>query len=220
MAPFFPASALHLNIQQVPHGAERQRLRRELRARRQAITGAARTRKARQLAARVASLGLLRHGTRIGLYLATVEEIDTAPLLCLAVQRGCIVALPRVVSRRHNRMRFHEQAGGTHTARLRRGAFGILEPQGGAMRAAREFDVVFMPLVGFDAAGHRIGMGRGYYDRHFAFRLMHRHCRRPLLIGLAYSVQQVGSLPHAPHDVPLDAIVTESSSLAFHRKVP
>jgi 5-formyltetrahydrofolate cyclo-ligase len=209
-----------LNSRQDPPGEERRRLRRELRARRQAITGAARHRKARQLAARIASLGLLRPGTRIGLYLATAEEIDTAPLLSLAEQRGCRVSLPRVVNRRQDRMLFHEQPGGRNTARIRRGAFGIQEPQGGTIRAARELDIVFMPLVGFDAAGHRIGMGRGYYDRHFAFRLMQRQCRRPLLIGLAYSVQQVGSLPHAPHDVPLDAIVTESSSLAFHRKVP
>jgi 5-formyltetrahydrofolate cyclo-ligase len=200
-------------------GEERRRLRHELRARRQAITGVLRSRKAGQLAVRVAAMGLLRPGTRVGLYLATVEEIDTAPLLSLALQRGCHVALPRVTSRRHDRMRFHAYAGAGHAAQLRRGAFGIREPQGGAIRAARELDVVFMPLVGFDADGHRIGMGRGYYDRHFAFRLMHRHCSRPLLIGLAYAVQQVGSLPHAPHDVPLDAIVTESSSLVCHRRV-
>jgi 5-formyltetrahydrofolate cyclo-ligase len=202
-----------------PPGGERSRLRRELRVRRRAITGTVRARKGRQLAARVAALGLLRPGRRIGLYLATVEEIDTTPLLDLALRHGCAVSLPRVVSRRHDRMRFHEYAGGTRAISVRRGAFGILEPQGGVVRAPRELDVVFMPLVGFDGSGNRIGMGRGYYDRHFAFRLRLRHCRRPMLVGLAYAVQQVGSLPHAPHDVPLDAIVTESSSLAFMRRV-
>lgn len=219
MAPFLSTPALHLSTRPGPPGEERLRLRRELRARRQAITGAVRARKGRQLAARVAALGLLRPGRRIGLYLATVEEIDTAPLLNLALSHGCLVALPRVVSRRHDRMRFHEHAGAVRATPVRRGAFGILEPQGGTVRAARELDVVFMPLVGFDAAGHRIGMGRGYYDRHFAFRLRLQHCRRPMLVGLAYAVQQVGSLPHAPHDVPLDAIVTESTSLAFERRV-
>jgi 5-formyltetrahydrofolate cyclo-ligase len=190
-------------------------LRRELRARRRAIRGAERSRKGRQLALRVAATGLLRPGRRIGLYLATPEEIDTGPLLQLARLRRCRVALPRVLSRRHARMRFHDLAGG-----IRRGAFGILEPAAGAPRAARDLDVVFMPLVGFDALGNRIGMGRGYYYRNFAFRLQQAHCRRPLLIGLAYAVQQVTALPHAAHDVPLDAIVTESSTLAIGRRGP
>ena len=79
------------------------------------------------------------------------------------------------------------------------------------MRTALEFDVVFVPLVGFDLRGNRIGMGRGYYDRYFARRLRHRLYRRPLLVGLAYDVQQVSSLPCAAHDVPLDGIVTQSS---------
>jgi 5-formyltetrahydrofolate cyclo-ligase len=220
VAPLLSFPDLSLTSQPSLPVEERRRLRRELRQRRQGITGVMRARKGRQLAMRVAALGLLRPGSRIGLYLATSEEIDTLPLLRLARSRGCRVALPRVVSRRQHRMRFHEYPGGMQPHQMRRGAFGILEPKGGIPRAARELDVVFLPLVGFDAHGHRIGMGRGYYDRHFAFRLHLRHCRRPLLVGLAYAVQQVGSLPHAAHDVPLDAIVTDSSSLAFERRDP
>ncbi len=184
-----------------------------------------RARKARQLARRIDALGLLRPGRRIGLYLATNEEIDTLPLLQLAARRGCRIALPRVINLRHDRMRFFDLPRGTRFGSMRigavrRGAFGILEPGAGSPRAAREMDLVLMPLVGFDLKGNRIGMGRGFYDRHFSFRLRHAQCRRPLLVGLAYAVQQVPSLPHAAHDVPLDAIVTESSTLAFHRKTP
>lgn len=192
---------------------ERRRLRRELRARRRAIQGVERAARARELVRRVDAMRLLQPGRRIGLYLATAEEIDTAPLIELARQRRCILAMPRITSTRHDRMRFHELG-----KRVTRGALGMLEPQGGTLRTARELDVVFLPLVGFDAAGHRIGMGRGFYDRHFAFRLQFEHCRRPLLVGLAYAVQQVPLLPDAPHDVPLDAIVTESSTLRFPRK--
>jgi 5-formyltetrahydrofolate cyclo-ligase len=196
----------------VPPGTDPRALRRELRTRRRAIQGAARARAARQLAHRVDAARWLRAGRRIGLYLSMPEEIDTAPLLALACERGCEVALPRVVSLRHDRMRFFDMTG-----RIVRGAFGILESQGGQARAARELDVVFLPLVGFDARGNRIGMGRGFYDRHFAHRLHLRAYRRPLLVGLAYSVQQVAALPSAAHDVPVDAIVTESSTWYFHR---
>ncbi len=185
---------------------ERRRLRRELRARRRAIRGGERRRAARNLARRVQAAGLLRPGMSIGLYLSMPEEIDTTPLLALARARGCRIALPRIVSTRHDRMRFHQWDGP-----VRRGPWGILEPVGGRMRAALEFDVVFMPLVGFDPRGNRIGMGRGYYDRYFARRLRHTLYRRPVLVGLAYDVQQVPELPRAAHDVPLDAIVTQSS---------
>jgi 5-formyltetrahydrofolate cyclo-ligase len=203
-----------------PAAAQRQLLRRELRARRRAVIGIDRVRKARQLTARVAAAGWLVPGRRVGLFLSMPEEIDTAPLLRLAHRQGCRIALPRVISRRFGRMRFFDVSAGFDPASLRRGAFGIREPEPGAVRAARELDVVFMPLVGFDGAGHRIGMGGGYYDRHFAFRLRLQRCRRPLLIGLAYAAQQVPALACAAHDVPLDAIVTEYSTVRFSRQVP
>jgi 5-formyltetrahydrofolate cyclo-ligase len=190
---------------------ERQALRRELRARRRAIQGPARLAAARALAQRVDATRLLRPGRRIGLYLATAEEIDTTQLIALARRRGCQIALPRIVSTRHDRMRFHDWSGA-----VRRGPYRILEPVGGPRRAAREFDAVFLPLVGFDERGHRIGMGRGYYDRFFAHRRILSRVRRPLLVGLAYEVQRVPALPHAAHDVPLDAIVTESSIRRIH----
>jgi 5-formyltetrahydrofolate cyclo-ligase len=200
----------------IPSSAEDRRLlRRELRARRRAIQGAARLRAGRQLARRIDAARWLRPGRRIGLYLAMAEEIDTGPLLKLARLRGCHIALPRITSVRHDRMRFFLATGS-----IGRGAYGILEPRGGRMLRARELDIVFMPLVGFDALGNRIGMGRGFYDRHFAHRRRHGGWRRPVLVGLAYEVQRVPSLPLAAHDVPVDAIVTESSSYRFHRSTP
>jgi len=207
------ASSYYAMISKIPPGTvDRSVLRHELRARRRAIQGAARQRAARQLALQVSAARLLRPGRRIGLYLSNAEEIETAPLLILARARGCHVSLPRIVSVQHDRMRFHDWTG-----QVRRGPFGILEPVGGMLRAARELDVVFMPLVGFDSQGNRIGMGRGFYDRHFAQRLRLFHYHRPMLVGLAYDVQQVAALSCAAHDVPLDAIVTESSIRHFQR---
>ncbi len=143
------------------------------------------------------------------------EELDTAPLLQLARRRGCTIALPRIVSKRHSRMRFFEFDG-----RISRGAFGIPAPGGKRGLCARELDIVFMPLVGFDTGGNRIGMGKGFYDRCFAHRIGLRHWRRPLLVGIAYDVQQVASLPAAKHDVPVDAIVTESTVHRIPRSNP
>lgn len=199
----------------LPANDDRRALRRELRARRRAIQGPARELAARNLARLVAASGLLRPGRRIALYLAMPEEIDTLPLLQIARQRGCFIATPRITSIRHNRIRFHDLEGA-----VQRGAFGIMEPRGTRSRRAREFDVVFMPLVGFDARGNRIGMGRGFYDRCFAHRIRLRQWRRPLLVGLAYDQQQVALLSATKHDVPVDMIVTQSSLRRIRRSDP
>ena len=181
-------------------------LRRELRTRRRAITGPVRAAAARRVALLADTTGLLKPGRRIGLYLASAEELDTAPLLARARARGCHIHLPRITSVRHARMRFVAATGP-----MRKGPWGMLEPSGGAPVRARELDLVFMPLVGFDDAGRRLGMGKGFYDRHFAHRRWLREWRVPLLIGIAYEAQRVPQLPAAVHDVPLDGIVTERS---------
>jgi 5-formyltetrahydrofolate cyclo-ligase len=188
-------------------------LRRWLRARRRAVTGRARRDAAIRVARLIDAARWLRPGRNVGLYLAMPDELDTTPLLALARARGCRIAVPRITSIRHSRMRFEELAGP-----LRRGAFGITEPDRGASLPARTLDVVFMPLVGFDRTGNRIGMGRGFYDRFFAHRARLRRWRRPLLVGIAYDEQCIPRLHAAAHDVPLDALVTQSSVLRFDRR--
>jgi 5-formyltetrahydrofolate cyclo-ligase len=204
-----------LTTEILPATSDRGALRRQLRARRSAITGAARTLAAHRLARLIDKTRWLQPGRRIGLYLAMPEELDTTPLLQLAQRRGCVVALPRVLSKRHARMRFFELGGP-----ISRGAYGILEPGGKRGLRVRELDIVFMPLVGFDAAGHRIGMGKGFYDRSLAHRIRQRHWRRPLLVGIAYDMQQVAALPHADHDVPMDLIVTDSTLHRIRKRHP
>ena len=69
-----------------------------------------------------------------------------------------------------------------------------------------------MPLVGFDAAGNRLGMGGGFYDRTLAF--MQRVPRpSPVLIGVAHQCQQEAQLPAAAWDIPLQLIVTDKKTI-------
>ena len=212
VAPFFlPVGGLTISSIQDARAA----LRRTLRSRRRAIPRAMRVAAALKVARLVSVSGLLKPGRHIGLYLSMPEELDTAPLLALALRRGCIIALPRVVSKRQGRMRFFDLVAG-----VRRGAFGILEPGGTHYRPARSLDLVFVPLVGFDPQGNRMGMGRGFYDICFAHRRLLRHWRRPMLVGVAYEAQCVPSMPLCTHDVPMDAIVTESTLRKIRRPTP
>ncbi len=98
-------------------------------------------------------------------------------------------------------------------SRQRSNRLGIAEPQGSRTLAARRLDLVFLPILGFDARGVRLGTGGGYYDRAFAFRRWRSAWHAPRLIGIAYSFQQVERITPAAHDVLLDAVVTERGVL-------
>jgi len=142
---------------------------------------------------------------RIALYAALPWELDAAPLIALAASRGCRIYLPRIDRRRaSSAMRFVRMAGGSRDNRL-----GIAEPQGSEELPARWLDVVFLPLVGFDRSGVRLGSGGGFYDRAFAFRQLRSVWHAPRLVGLAYAFQELASIGAAPHDVRMDAVVTE-----------
>ena len=69
--------------------------------------------------------------------------------------------------------------------------------------------LVFLPLVGFDRSGVRLGTGGGFYDRAFAFRQLRSAWHAPRLVGLAYAFQELASIGAAAHDVLMDAVVTE-----------
>jgi 5-formyltetrahydrofolate cyclo-ligase len=88
--------------------------------------------------------------------------------------------------------------------------FGIPEPDldPASQLDAADMAVILLPLVGFDRAGRRLGMGGGFYDRSLAFRAA-RPAPPPRLVGVAYSAQETAALPDDAWDVPLDAIVTE-----------
>lgn len=80
--------------------------------------------------------------------------------------------------------------------------------------SGQQMDWVFMPLVGFDKQGNRLGMGGGYYDRTFAFKQQQSE-QHTQLIGWAHSCQQVEKLPTQDWDVPLDAVLTEMGLQEF-----
>ena len=86
--------------------------------------------------------------------------------------------------------------------------FELDEPLGSV--AARWLNLVVVPLVGIDAAGCRLGMGAGYYDRALAFRRVQRHRFGPHLVGLAFEVQRTQETFAEPWDIRLDSLATES----------
>lgn len=187
----------------------RRALRRECRARRRALPPEERLAAAEAAARVLAHARLLRRGTRVGVYLPADAELDPGPIVAVARARGCRVYVPVIVDARRARMRFGPIDAPRRAWRLNR--YGHAEPGRlpALLRSPSDLDLVLVPLVAFDAAGHRLGMGGGYYDRAFAFLHRRHHWRRPRLVGLAYECQRVPALPAMPWDVPLWGVLTE-----------
>jgi len=182
---------------------QKARLRRELRRERNSLSPASAKQSARQLCRTLLSHSRLQRSRNIAFYLSADGELDLAPLMQACHRAGKILWLPCISNERIMSFRRHRPG-----KPLLRNRFGIGEPPPAAMRCdPMQLDLVLMPLVAFDAHGNRLGMGGGFYDRAFA---RCRRSRRPFLMGVAHSFQQVPALPRDPWDIPVAAVATEA----------
>lgn len=187
--------------------SDRRALRREMRAVRAALPAADRIEAALAVAHHLVTSELFRRAWRIAAYVAVNAELDPGPSVAAARELGRRIHLPILPVLPGGGLRFAlATAGGA----LRPNRHGIPEPAPTALVRPPFLDLVLVPLVAFDDAGNRLGMGAGHYDRTFGFRHHRHHWRGPRLVGLAYDCQRVEHLEPAPWDVPLDAVVTES----------
>ncbi len=201
-----------------PSPTEKQNaLRRQLRAARRALHPQQRNDHALAVADTLARHPLFLNSRRIATYLAVDGELDPTPLVKRAWALGKEVFLPVLIPFGHNRLWFAPYREGEP---LRYNRFGIAEPLRihRQRSASHSLDLVLAPLVGFDAQGHRLGMGGGFYDRSFAFLLRRHHWHKPRLIGMAHACQQVSQLPAQPWDVPLHGIATEQGLHLIHTR--
>lgn len=182
--------------------AQKQALRRRLRALRAGISPTVRTRAAHAAAQRLLRSRCLARASCVAVYLAAGSELGTQPLIDALTRRGRTVLVPRVDPRQAGRMRFVALRPGAPRVRNR---YGIAEPRIVRARRAPRIDVAIVPLVGFDRHGRRLGSGAGYYDRWIATL----RGRRPRLVGLAFGLQEVDEIPSDPWDLRLDAVCTE-----------
>jgi 5-formyltetrahydrofolate cyclo-ligase len=144
----------------------------------------------------------LAPGTLVGAYHALPEEADPALLLQALVRRGIHIAFPRIAGPGLP-LDYHRVPDGEV---MTPGAHGIHEPAGHWPRVTP--DLLLVPLLAFDATGHRLGYGGGFYDRTLALL-------KVPAFGIAHAAQEVASLPHEPHDMALTAILTEKGLRRF-----
>lgn len=134
------------------------------------------------------------------------SEPDLRPMMWQMRARGARLCLPVVIDR--ETILFRELLP---TSSLIETGFGTLGP--GPDAAELDPEIMLVPLSAFDSRGHRIGYGGGFYDR--AIERLLRKGLNPRLIGIAFDLQNVEEIPAEPHDMPLDAILTESGYKPF-----
>jgi len=183
-------------------------LRRGLRLLRRGLSASQQRNHARALARTLGRHPAFLRARRIGIYWPADGEIDPRPLLGLAQASRKRWHLPVLCPHPHPRLWFLTYRPDEP---LRPNRFGIPEPalRNRRLRLAWSLDILLVPLVGFDAECHRLGMGGGYYDRTLSFLSRRQHWRRPRLIGIAHECQRVAELPVRPWDIPLDLVMTE-----------
>lgn len=138
-------------------------------------------------------------------YCSIPPEIDLMPVLETALKQGKTLVLPRC------------EPGGHMTPRqvhsleeLVLGSYGILEPGQNAVQVPeQQIDLILVPGLAFDGMGHRLGRGKGYYDR-----FLSRTSAKTMGI-CRYLVPEV---PVEPHDISMNALVTEHNIITCERE--
>ena len=174
--------------------------RQQLLARRRALSHAEWHASSRRAQQNFLSLKEYFNAACVALYAPAHNETDTGILLESSFAAGKRVLYPAVCG--HD-MVFRQIKGLTC---LSKGCFGILEPcPTGVDHLADEADLIVVPGVVFDLCGHRIGYGKGFYDR-----FLQHPGRKAHLIGLCHDFQLIeGPIPADRHDVRMEIIVTE-----------
>ena len=138
----------------------------------------------------------IREAHTLLLYHALNDEVPTQELLDTLVAEGKTVLLPRVVNDTEMELRRY-----TGIKDLCKGAFGIMEPTGQLFSEIQQIDVAVIPGMAFVRAGHRLGRGKGYYDRFLAHKGFYK-------IGVCYPSRLLDNIPTDEHDVQMDEVIS------------
>jgi 5,10-methenyltetrahydrofolate synthetase len=124
------------------------------------------------------------------------DEVDIRPLVDQLAAQGVSVVLPKVTGDETMELRHYASRED-----LEEGAFHIMEPVGDAFEAYDQIGLALVPGMAFDAACHRLGRGKGYYDR---FLSAHPDIYK---IGVCFPFQRVAEVPSEAHDVIMDEVI-------------
>lgn len=128
------------------------------------------------------------------------NEPNLLSLVTYANSKNITFALPRIIAK--NEMCFYAWNGQTP---LQQNIYGILEPpQAASELIPNASTIILVPCLAADRQGHRLGYGGGFYDRYL------EKYPDALTVGVVYERFLMDVLPKEPHDIRLNAVLTES----------
>jgi 5-formyltetrahydrofolate cyclo-ligase len=174
-------------------------IRREAKARRDALPPDVRAAAAQAIAARPFPVAVAP-GAIVSGFMPMKSEINPIPLMRALADAGARLALPVIAGKGKPLIMRAFAFGDT----LASGVWGIREPKPEAPEVLP--DIVLVPLLAFARNGHRVGYGAGYYDMTIAALRAHKTL---LAVGIAFAAQEIASVPTTPRDARLDLVLTE-----------
>ena len=197
---------LNRSMSSTANNDTKQLLRRKLRQKRRNLPLAQQVQASLKLKSIVINLKDYINAQKIAFYLPNDGEISTEHLMIHALDQNKECYLPCVTQEQKLEFRHYDQ-----NTEMVTNKFGIEEPHPNAKTLfASQLDLVFMPLVGYDLKGNRLGMGGGYYDRTFMEKKSSPELK-PKLFGLAHSTQECSDIYNDSWDISIEAIVTETA---------
>ncbi len=170
---------------------------------RQGLTPQVQAEKSLQIEQKLFELQDIKQALLVMFYISFASEVQTLSMIRRALQAGYRVGVP-VVDEERRQLLISEIYGLEH--QLHKGSFGVWEPKPQFIHPLElpQIEVVILPGVAFDERGHRLGYGKGYYDK------LLKEARHQVLIGLAYEVQIAPAVPESDQDVKVHLVVTEN----------
>lgn len=191
---------------------DRHTIRQTIRLQRQQLSPASRSFISLEISHYIANTLWFRRSQRIAFYQAIQGEIDPIHLMRCAWKMHKTCYLPVCHPLHQQRLLFIPCFPNTP---LKRNPYGILEPDlKKSLPSCKLFalDLVFMPLLAFDSNGNRLGYGKGYYDKTFAYLRYFPQQKKPMLVGLAYDFQEIDKLVTQPWDIPIDKVIVAKTA--------
>lgn len=177
-------------------------LRMKMKAMRRALTSEEIAAKSKNIINRFTMLEEYKKARALSVYMSAFKEPDTLPLILQSKALNKKIAVP--ISNTDTRTLTLAYLGDNTI--MKKGAYGISEPELAVAADKNDIDIIAVPGLAFDKTGNRLGFGMGYYDSLLAD--MHA-----LKVGFCYDFQLLDSIPTEEHDMLMDIIITETKTI-------
>ena len=190
----------------------KQELRREIIKKRDSLSHEERIERSLRIGDALRNLREFQQAKVVHFFLTLRSEVMTEGEIRGALSAGKTVVVP-VIDKKHRHLSLSRIDD--YDQELTITTHGILEPRPKSYKfiPLEEVNLMVLPGVAFDVRGHRLGYGAGYYDR-----LLKAEEERPLLVGLAFEIQNGDEIAVGGHDIRMDKIITEERVIEVIRR--